>query len=100
MLPQALWFRRVRRSISAVVLISIAINIGMWLERILIIWNTLSHGYCRSLWRLFSSDVLGLDSCCSAPLGLFAFLFLCFVRLVPAVSMYELRKLCREEGAA
>ena len=70
LIPQALWFRRVRRSILAVVLISIAINVGMWLERILIIWNTLSHGYAVSLWRLFSPtlwDWLLLFG----PLGLF-----------------------------
>ena len=28
------------------------------------------------------------------PLGLFAFLFLIFVRLIPVVSMHEVRELC------
>src|SRR4051794_24718969 len=97
LIPQALWFRRVRRSIWTVVLIAIALNVGMWLERILIIWNTLSHGYAVSMFRLFHPtlwDWLLLFG----PLGFFAFLFLCFVRLVPAVPMYEVRALCRREG--
>jgi Ni/Fe-hydrogenase subunit HybB-like protein len=41
-LPQALWLRRVRYNIPAVVVIAIVINVGMWLERILIVWATLS----------------------------------------------------------
>ena len=33
-------------SVIAVFAIAVVINIGMWLERILIVWNTLSHDYC------------------------------------------------------
>ena len=49
------------------------------------------------MWRLFSPtlwDWLLLFG----PLGLFVFMFLCFIRLVPAVPMYEVRALCRREG--
>ena len=52
-IPQAFWFAAVRRSVIAVFAIAVAINIGMWLERILIVWNTLSHDYAVSMWRLF-----------------------------------------------
>jgi len=71
----------------------------MWLERILIIWNTLSHGYAVSLWRLFYPTLWDW-MLLFGPIGLFVFFFLCFVRLVPAVPMNELRKLCREEHVA
>ena len=43
--PQILWWPRMRRNISALVTVSRSDPRGMWLERILIIWNTLSHGY-------------------------------------------------------
>jgi molybdopterin-containing oxidoreductase family membrane subunit len=95
--PQALWFRAVRRNIPALVAISIGIMVGMWLERILIIWNTLSHGYLPSAWRLFYptiADWLLL----LAPVGLFATFFLILVRVLPAASMYDLRRLLREEA--
>ena len=98
-LPQAFWFRTIRRNVLGVVAICIFVDVGMWIERILIIWNTLSHDYAQSMWRHFhptlSDWVLLLG-----PLGLFAFLFLCYVRLLPAVSMYETRKLCHDEGVA
>jgi molybdopterin-containing oxidoreductase family membrane subunit len=98
-LPQALWFPSVRKSLAALCAISIAINIGMWLERILIVWNTLSHDYMPSLWRVF--HVTFWDwSFLIAPLGFFAFLFLLFVRLVPSISMYDMRELARKEGLA
>jgi Ni/Fe-hydrogenase subunit HybB-like protein len=98
-LPQAFWFRTVRRNILGVVAICILVDVGMWLERILIIWNTLSHDYAQSMWRHFHptlSDWVLLIG----PLGLFAFFFLCYVRFLPAVSMYETRKLCHDEGVA
>lgn len=98
-LPQALWFPRVRRSLVALFVIAIAINVGMWLERILIVWNTLSHGYMPSLWRPFHFTIWDL-AFILAPLGFFAFLFLMFVRLIPAVSMFDMRELAHRENVA
>jgi molybdopterin-containing oxidoreductase family membrane subunit len=96
---QAFWFRSARRSLPVIILISILINIGMWLERILIVWNTLSHHYIASMWRLFYPtlwDWLILFG----SLGFFAFLYLLFVRLFPVVSMHEVRELVHEEANA
>jgi hypothetical protein len=69
----------------------------MWLERILIIWNTLSHDYLPSMHRLFL-PTLEDWTLLIAPLGLFATLFLIFLRLLPAISMHEMRQL-RQEGS-
>jgi molybdopterin-containing oxidoreductase family membrane subunit len=71
----------------------------MWLERILIVWNTLSHGYMPSLWRTFHFTIWDL-AFVVAPLGFFAFLFLMFVRLIPAVSMFDMRELAHREDMA
>ena len=81
-LPQTFWLTRVRRHIVAVVVIAILINIGMWLERILIVWNTLAHGYLPSMWRMFVPTLLDW-SLLFGSLGLFAFLYLL---LVPHLS--------------
>jgi len=98
-IPQLLWWRRVRRSLPALVTISILINIGMWDERILIIWNTLSHGFLPSMWQLFYPTLWDW-AFLIGPLGVFACLFLIFARLLPAVSMYEVRRLAHDEGVA
>lgn len=97
-IPQAFWLRAVRRSVVAVFAVSVAINIGMWLERILIVWNTLSHDYLPSSWRLFIPT--GWDWLTTiGSLGLFVLMFLVFVRFIPAISMHEVRKLVDEEGS-
>lgn len=97
--PQVLWLPLMRRSVVVLAAISILILVGMWIERILIIWNTLSHGYAPTLWRVFHPTVSDW-ALLIGPIGVFAFFFLAFLRLVPAVSMHEVRQLCREEGVA
>jgi Ni/Fe-hydrogenase subunit HybB-like protein len=98
-IPQAFWLSAVRRSVFAVFIIAVIINIGMWLERILIIWNTLSHDYSPSMWRLFLPTVWDWITTFGS-LGLFVLMYLVFVRLIPVVSMHEVRKLVAEEQAA
>lgn len=97
--PQAFWLPRVRRNIAWVVAVGIAINIGMWLERILIVWNTLAHAYVPSMWHVFYPTMWDWLLLVGS-LGFFAFLYLLFVRIFPAVSMHELRHLQHEEQAA
>ncbi len=98
-LPQIFWLPAARRSVLLICLVSILINVGMWFERILIIWMTLGHDYMPSMRRLFYptvADWLFLF----APLGFFAFLFLVFVRLLPSISIHEVRELKHEEAKA
>jgi Ni/Fe-hydrogenase subunit HybB-like protein len=98
-IPQAFWFAAVRENIAAVFAVAVLINIGMWLERILIIWNTLSHDYMPGMWRLFIPTIWDWITTLGS-LGLFALMYLVFVRLVPVVSMHEVRKLVAEEAAS
>ena len=98
-LPQIFWLPTARRNLLLLCAVSVLIYVGMWLERILIIWMTLSHDYMPSMHRLFyptTADWLFL----LAPLAFFAFLFILFVRLLPAVSIHEVQELRREEAAA
>jgi molybdopterin-containing oxidoreductase family membrane subunit len=97
--PQAFWWPRVRSSIAAVVIISILINVGMWLERILIVWSTLSRDYLPSAWRIFLPTVWDWLLLFGS-LGAFMFLFMIFARILPALPAHELRKLWIEENAS
>jgi len=95
-LPQAFWSPRVRRSVLAVVAISVFINVGMWLERIGIVIGTLSHGYSPSMWRLFFPTFWDWSMLFGA-LGFFGLLYLVLARLFPMVSMHEVRRLIADE---
>ena len=94
--PQAFWVKRWRERTPALVAVSVAVLIGMWLERILIITNTLSIGYEPSLWRTYAPTIVDF-LILAGTLGAFLLLMLLFARAVPVVSMHEARKLLAEE---
>ncbi len=96
--PQVLWFKRARANMPILLFVSVWVLIGMWLERILIIWNTLGHDYLPTLWRLFDATVWDW-AVMFGSLGFFVVMFLLFVRLLPSVSMFETRELAMQEAA-
>jgi molybdopterin-containing oxidoreductase family membrane subunit len=95
-LPQILWFKRARASLPVLIVVSIGVLIGMWFERILIIWNTLGHGYLPTLWRSFWPTFWDY-AVMAGSVGAFVFMFLIFVRIIPSVSMFETRELAMQE---
>ncbi|HZZ63212.1 MAG TPA: NrfD/PsrC family molybdoenzyme membrane anchor subunit [Roseiarcus sp.] len=95
--PQILWFPRMRASLAVIIGVSFAVLVGMWLERILIVWNTLSHTFMPSMDRVFFPtwwDWLFLFG----PMFFFAWLFLLFCRVAPVVPMFEARELRHKEA--
>ena len=97
--PQILWSPRMRASLAVIIGVSLAILVGMWLERILIVWNTLSHSFLPSMDRVFFPTVwdwLFLFG----PMFLFTWMFLLFCRLFPVVPMFEARELRHREAEA
>ena len=57
LVPQALWFPRVRTNPSALFIIAICVNIGMWLERYVIVVVSLSRDFLPSSWGMYSATV-------------------------------------------
>jgi molybdopterin-containing oxidoreductase family membrane subunit len=98
-IPQALWWRRTRQSTAALFGISIVVNVGMWLERFMIIVTSLQRDFLPSSWGHFVPTFWDWATLAGS-LGTFVLLFLLFVRFLPAISMSEMRKLEKEEGAA
>ncbi len=96
LVPQLFWAKRLRTSVPALVGVAVAVLVGMWLERILIILNTLSIGYEPSFWRTYAPTFVDL-AILAGTIGAFVMLLLIFARLVPVVSMHEVRKLVAEE---
>jgi molybdopterin-containing oxidoreductase family membrane subunit len=97
---QALWFARVRRSHAALFVIALLVLIGMWFERFMLIVISLYQDFLPSSWGMFYPTFWDL-AFLAGSIGLFFLLFLLFVRLLPVISMFELRKLIhRRHGAA
>jgi len=91
-LPQALWLRAVRRHPGALLVLGLVVLVGMWLERFMIIVASLSRDFLPSSWHIFEPTFWDLATLAGS-IGAFAFLFLLFVRFLPAISMSEMRKL-------
>ncbi len=95
--PQILWWRRARRTIWLLFVVSLVINIGMWMERFLIVVSSLHRDFLPSAWGMFYPT--GWDwTHFIGSIGFFVFLFLLFVRFLPAISISEMRLLVRESA--
>ena len=94
---QIFWFRWARRSIPLLFVVSILVNVGMWLERLLIVITTLSRGHLPSMWRLYAPTFWDVATLLGT-LGFFFLMFLLLVRFVPVVSIHETRELVHNEG--
>jgi Ni/Fe-hydrogenase subunit HybB-like protein len=97
LVPQLLWWRRVRISTLALFALSQLVNIGMWTERFDIVAASLNRDFVPSAWGLYIPtrwDVMLL----LGTLGWFALLFLLFVRFVPMIATWELLELAHARG--
>ena len=92
---QLFWFRKVRENIALLFVLSVLVNVGMWLERFIIIVTSLSRDFLPSSWDLFTPTWWDF-ALFSGTIGLFLSLFFLFVRLLPAIAMFEVRTIVPE----
>jgi len=90
--PQALWFRQVRRHVPTMFFISILIQIGMWTERFVIVITSLHRDFDPSAWGMYNPTIFDWSTLLGT-MGFFLMCFFLFVRLVPMISMSEVREL-------
>ncbi len=90
--PQALWFKRVRTSVPALFTVSMIVLVGMWLERYVIIVTSLAQDFLVSSWGIFQATRWDWATYLGT-IGLFLFLFFLFIRLLPMISIFEVRTL-------
>jgi Ni/Fe-hydrogenase subunit HybB-like protein len=90
-IPQLLWVRRVRSTPWALFLIAIVVNIGMWLERYVIV-ITLHRDFLPSSWGTYTPTIWDWGLYIGS-IGLFFFLLMLFIRFLPMISMFEMRTL-------
>jgi Ni/Fe-hydrogenase subunit HybB-like protein len=88
LLPQVLWFARVRRALVVVFLISICANVGMWFERFIIIVTSLERSFIPSSWSSYVPTIVEVATLVGG-FGLFFTLFLLCCRFVPMIAMAE-----------
>lgn len=90
--PQLLWFRHFRTSMFWLFFISQFINVGMWLERFIIVVTSLHRDFMPSSWDMFHPTIWDI-AIYVGTIGLFIVLFFLFVRGLPMISIHEIRNL-------
>jgi Ni/Fe-hydrogenase subunit HybB-like protein len=88
--PQLLWFSRVRTNLVAVFIISIVVNIGMWFERFVIIVTSLHRDFLPASWTHYVPTSVEIATFIGS-FGLFFTLFLLFCRYVPVIAIAEVK---------
>ncbi len=96
-IPQLLWSGRVRRNVVMLFLIAIVVNIGMWLERFVIVVTSLHREYLPSSWGMYSGTIWDWALYVGS-IGLFISLLFLFVRFLPMISIFEMRTLLPKSG--
>jgi len=91
-LPQSLWFNKIRSTPWMLFIVACIVNTGMWLERFVIVVMSLQRDFLPSSWGMYwftKWDVMIL----LGTMGFFTLLFFLFIRVMPAISIFEIRTL-------
>src|SRR5262249_41239721 len=93
--PQLLWLKSLRSNVTALFILSILINVGMWFERFVIIVVPLHRAFLPSGWGMFYPTMIDVGILVGA-FGLFFTCFLLFIRFLPMIAMWEIKGVVEE----
>jgi molybdopterin-containing oxidoreductase family membrane subunit len=93
-LPLGLFFKRLRSSIPFLFVMSLFVNVGMWLERFVIIVTALSKEYDPYSWGTYMPSLVEVGITVGS-FGMFFTFFLLFTKVLPVISITEIKE--REE---
>jgi Ni/Fe-hydrogenase subunit HybB-like protein len=90
--PNFLWFKKIRTTPIILWCISIVVNIGMWLERFVIVITSLHRDFLPSSWSMYWPTVWDW-AVYVGTLGFFMTCIFLFIRVLPMITIFELRML-------
>jgi molybdopterin-containing oxidoreductase family membrane subunit len=88
--PQLFWFRRIRRQLVVVWILSILVNVGMWFERFVIIVISLHREFLPANWSYYRPSWVDIMTFVGT-FGLFCTMFLLFMRFLPMIAISEVK---------
>jgi Ni/Fe-hydrogenase subunit HybB-like protein len=95
LIPQIMWLRSVRNNVAILFVISLVVNVGMWLERFVIVVISLHRDFLPSSWGMYYPTRWDWATYVGT-IGLFLTLLFLFIRFLPVISIYEMRTLVEE----
>jgi molybdopterin-containing oxidoreductase family membrane subunit len=91
-IPQSLWIKRARTSPAWLFFVSLVVGVGMWLERFVIIVTSLHRDFVPSSWGMYYPTFWDFSTFLGT-IGLFMTLMFLFIRVLPMISIFEVRTL-------
>ena len=92
LIPQVLWWPKIRANTAWLFFISLVVLVGMWLERFVIIVTSLHRDYLPSSWGHYVPTRWDWATY-AGTIGLFTAAIFIFIRIMPAISIFEIRML-------
>jgi len=86
--PLPVFFKKVRRNLTALFIISIFVNIGMWFERFVIIVTSLAKEYVPYAWGPYKPSFIEVGITVGT-FGFFFMMYLLFANFLPTVAITE-----------
>ncbi len=91
LVPLTLFAKRLRRNTTYLLVVSLLVNVGMWLERFVIIVTSLAHDYDPYVWGTYRPTFVEVGISLGS-FGLFFMLYLLFVKNLPVLSITEIKE--------
>ena len=95
LVPQLLWSKKLRRNLGVLFTVAMFVNVGMWLERFVIIVTSLHRDFLPGSWDMYYPTRWDFMTFFGT-IGLFLTLMFLFVRVLPMISIFEMRTLLPE----
>jgi hypothetical protein len=93
--PQTLWIKRFRTNTTWLFVMALIVSVGMWLERFVIIVTSLHRDFIPSSWNMYYPTFWDFSTFFGT-IGLFITLMFLFIRVLPMISIFEMRTLVPE----
>jgi Ni/Fe-hydrogenase subunit HybB-like protein len=91
LLPLSLFIRKLRRSVPYLFVLSIFVNVGMWLERFVIIVSSLAKDFDPYNWGVYTPSWVEVGITLGS-FGMFFTFFLVFTKVLPILSITEIKE--------
>ncbi len=93
-IPQVMWSKKIRSNITALFIISLIINVGMWYERFNIVVTSLTKDYLPSAWTTYNPTLIEVGIFIGT-MGIFATGVLAFFRFLPMIAISEVKSVLK-----
>jgi molybdopterin-containing oxidoreductase family membrane subunit len=94
--PQLIWLDKIQNNVVALFIVAMFVNVGMWLERFIIVVTSLHRDFLPSSWGMYWPTMWDWMTFVGT-IGLFLTLMFLFLRVLPAISIFEMRTLVEKK---